>query len=281
MKKSLVKFGLLVLGVLSLSSCGISRDDTKFKVGMECAYAPWNWTQSDDSNGAVAISNLSGKYANGYDVQIAKKVAKSLGKTLEIYSYDWEALIPAVQAGTLDGIAAGMSPTEERKKAIDFSSNYYDSNLVVICNKDTEISTATCLADINKSTYKIEAQVGTFHLEALKAQASNCITKGNLKDFTELRVALEAKTIDGYVAEEPTAMAFCTGENPTFTYVHLVNNDTGFTTSEGDTAIAIGLKKGSALKESIDNYLNTLTSEDWNTIMSSMVSLQNGTNIEE
>ena len=54
---------------------------------------------------------------------------------LEIYSYEWDSLIPAVQSGTVDAIIAGMSPTEEREKEIDFTNVYYMSTLVVIYKK--------------------------------------------------------------------------------------------------------------------------------------------------
>lgn len=107
------------------------------KVAMECAYAPYNWTQYDDSNGAVPISSegLDGIYANGYDVQIAKYVANALGLKLEIYATKWASLIAGVDAGTYDAIVAGMSPTAERAKVIDFTDIYYTSNLVVIYKK--------------------------------------------------------------------------------------------------------------------------------------------------
>ena len=179
------------------------------KVGMECAYDPFNWTQNDASNGAVPIANVSGKYANGYDVQIAAQVAASLNMTLEVYQYEWDALIPAVNAGTLHAIIAGMSPTETRLQEIDFTVDYYQSNLVVITRKGSQIATATTLAEVNKAGVKIAAQPGTFHLEALKAQATNVIVVENYEDFVDMKIALEAGLIDGYIAEEPTAMAFC------------------------------------------------------------------------
>lgn len=112
---------------------------------MECAYAPFNWTQMDESNGAVKISNADG-YANGYDVQIAKQIAGGLDVKLEIYVYEWDALIPSVESGALDCIIAGMSPTAERKETIDFTSNYYISNLVIIMNKDSSYANASSLA---------------------------------------------------------------------------------------------------------------------------------------
>lgn len=109
------------------------------KVGMECAYEPYNWTETEDkkSLGCVPISG-EGKenlYANGYDVQIAKYVADKLGLKLEIYALEWDSLVPAVQSGAVDAIIAGMSPTAEREEQIDFTQTYYESNLVVIIKK--------------------------------------------------------------------------------------------------------------------------------------------------
>ena len=108
------------------------------KVGMECAYEPYNWTDTEGTTlGAVPISGegKDGLYANGYDVQIAQYVANKLGMKLEIYATEWDSLLPALESGTIDAIVAGMSPTAEREKEIDFTSTYYESNLVVIIKK--------------------------------------------------------------------------------------------------------------------------------------------------
>lgn len=108
------------------------------KIGMECAYEPYNWTDTDGSSfGAVPISSegQQGLYANGYDVQIAQYVANRLGLKLEIYAMDWDSLIPAVNSGAIDAIVAGMSPTAERAQEVDFTDTYYESNLVVIIRK--------------------------------------------------------------------------------------------------------------------------------------------------
>ncbi len=108
------------------------------KIGMECAYEPYNWTATDSSTlGCVPISGegKEGLYANGYDVQIAKYVADKLGLKLEIYAMEWDSLIPAVQSGTIDCIVAGMSPTAERAEEVDFTNTYYESNLVVVIKK--------------------------------------------------------------------------------------------------------------------------------------------------
>lgn len=108
------------------------------KIGMECAYEPYNWTDTEGTSlGAVSISSegQSGLYANGYDVQIAQYVANRLGLKLEIYAMEWDSLIPAVNSGAIDAIVAGMSPTAERSEQIDFTDTYYESNLVVIIRK--------------------------------------------------------------------------------------------------------------------------------------------------
>lgn len=104
MRKIIALVAVLVM-VLSLAACGSSVNAANdlenitsagvIKVGMECAYAPFNWTQPDNADGAVKIANAEG-YANGYDVQVAKNIAKELGVELEIYAYEWDALIPAV-----------------------------------------------------------------------------------------------------------------------------------------------------------------------------------------
>lgn len=108
------------------------------KVAMECAYQPYNWTDmSEPSFGAVPVSSegKEGLYANGYDIQIAQYVANRLGLKLEVYAIEWDSLIPALESGTVDAIIAGMSPTAERAEQIDFTDNYYVSNLVVIIRK--------------------------------------------------------------------------------------------------------------------------------------------------
>ncbi len=125
----------IVEGGFALSSTKTDTSSGVLKIGMECAYDPFNWTQNNDKNGAVAISGKSGFYANGYDVQVAKYIAAELGMKLEIYQYDWDGLIPAVQSGALDAIIAGMSPTAEREMELDFTNCYYTSNLVVLYKK--------------------------------------------------------------------------------------------------------------------------------------------------
>ncbi|MCQ2428285.1 MAG: transporter substrate-binding domain-containing protein [Clostridia bacterium] len=129
------------IGELPLKSETPANPEKTLKVAMECAYEPFNWTDlNTPTAGAVEIYDQNGNvransYANGYDIQIAKYVANKLGMKLEVYAIEWDSLLPAVQAGTVDAIIAGMSPTEERAKEIDFTNVYYSSNLVIIYKK--------------------------------------------------------------------------------------------------------------------------------------------------
>ncbi len=265
---------ILILSVLisctvALSACNKKDDRDKLVVGLECAYVPFNFTQQSDANGAVKISNADG-YANGYDVIVAKRIADALNKELVIVKTEWDSLVPGVQAGTLDLVIAGMSPTEERRKSIDFSVPYYQSNLVIVVRKDSAYSAASNLDDFGGA--KIVAQQGTFHETALLEQAAaHGINVGtSMATFPEMTVALNAKSIDGYVAEEPGAIADC-ASNPSLTYVHLENNVTGFDASDEDTQIAIGMRYDYEHKNAINNVILSLTQEDKIAIMQEAV----------
>ena len=124
---------------LALTSEAPANPTGTLRVAMECAYAPFNWTDmGTPSLGAVPISGegKDGMYANGYDVQIAQYIANKLGMKLEIYAYEWDGLLSAVNSGAVDAIVAGMSPTAEREEEIDFTNVYYSSNLVIIYKKN-------------------------------------------------------------------------------------------------------------------------------------------------
>ena len=261
---SVMLVSLLLIGaVFCFTGCQNKKDDSKLYDGMECGYAPFNYTQTDASNGAVKISNADG-YANGYDVMIAKKIAEALGKELVIVKYKFEALIPAVNAKSLDMIIAGMSPTAERKEAIDFSDAYYTSQLVIVVRKTEykgKYANATKLADFKGA--EIAAQIGTFHNDAWQAQASEygILTQTPMDTIPALINALKTKAIDGYVAEEPGAKADCAA-NDELTYISLKNNDTGFSASPADVQIAIGLIKNSSIKDQINAALKKISAEE-------------------
>src|SRR5699024_8128343 len=142
------------------------EDDGVLTVGMEANYAPFNWSQTSNSNGALEISNSSGEFANGYDLQMAVLLAEELGLELEIVKLDWDGLPPALESGMIDTIIAGMSPTPERERQMDFSDDYYDSDLVLVTAADSEFADATSLEDFTGA--RVTAQLNTFHYELIE-----------------------------------------------------------------------------------------------------------------
>lgn len=127
------RFAMLALALVLACVCAAGMAET-LKVGMECNYAPYNWTQSEPGEEAVALA--AGGYADGYDVRIAKRIAAELGMELEIVKTEWDGLVPSLMSGKIDCIIAGMSPTEERKVTIDFTEPYYESELCIVVKND-------------------------------------------------------------------------------------------------------------------------------------------------
>ncbi|NLY44973.1 MAG: transporter substrate-binding domain-containing protein [Tissierella sp.] len=223
------------------------------KVGLEAGYPPFNWTQINDANGAVKINGAS-EYAGGYDVEIAKKIAEGLGKELVIEKIEWGGLVPALQSGVIDVIIAGMSPTAERMEEIDFSDVYYTSDLVMVVRSGGEYENATSIHDFSGA--KITAQSETFHYTVID-QINGVVKETAMQDFPAMRVALETGIIDGYVSERPEGVS-ASAANDNFTMVEF---EDGFVTSAEDTAIAVGVVKGSELTEQINEALGNISEE--------------------
>lgn len=263
--------------IILLTGCGSSSssENTKaptekkggtFKVGLEAGYAPFNWTQIGDSKGGVKIDG-SAEYAGGYDVEIAKKIAAGLGKELVIVKTEWDGLVPALISGKIDAIIAGMSPTEDRKKTIDFSNIYYKSDLVMVVKKGGKYEGATSIQDF-KGT-KITAQLNTFHYSVID-QIKGVAKEPAMDNFPAMRVALESGMIDGYVSERPEGVS-AAAANKNFAMVEFKD---GFVTSADDTAIAVGVAKGSELTPKINEILAGISEKDRTSIMDTAIKNQ-------
>lgn len=272
MKKKLsVLVSLALTAMLALTGCASAKNETAedsnvLKVGMEAGYPPFNWTQGDDSNGAVAIEGSS-EYANGYDVQIAKKIAEGLGKELVVVKTEWDGLVPALTSGKIDAIVAGMSPTAERKESIDFTDNYYNSQLVMVVKNEGQYANAKTLADFNGA--KVTAQLNTFHYSVID-QIEGVNKQEAMDNFPAMRVALESGVIDAYVSERPEAVS-AQSANSNFKMIELTD---GFETDPEDTAIAVGIKKNSELTEKINEILAGISEEEQTEIMDKAIQNQ-------
>lgn len=256
---------VLVTGLM-LSGCGTKKTgggSEVFRVGLEADYPPFNWTQVSSDNGAVKIDG-SPEYAGGYDVEIAKRIAEGLGHELVIVKTEWDGLTPSLTSGKIDAIIAGMSPTEKRKETIDFSDIYYESDLVIVVKNGSEYENATSLRDFVGA--KITAQLNTFHYEVID-QIDGVIKEAAMDNFPAMRVALQSGFIDGYVSERPEGVS-AEAANPDFKMVTFTD---GFKTSPEDTAVAVGLKKGSQLTSKINDILKGISSEEQQRIMDNAI----------
>lgn len=277
MKKRLVFLTIFASLLLLLAACGTdatetSSDNSKeaaadtFTVGLEAGYAPFNWTQLDDSNGGVKIDG-NAEYAGGYDVEIAKRIADGLGKELVIVKTEWDGLVPSLQSDKIDAIIAGMSPTEERKETIDFSENYYTSNFVMVVKKGGPFEGATSIQDFSGA--KITGQLNTSHYGVID-QIKDVQKQPASDNFSAMRVALESGVIDGYVSERPEGIS-ASSANQNFAMVEFTD---GFIAAEEDTAVAVGLKKGSELTEEINKILAEISEEERQEIMDAAINNQ-------
>lgn len=246
-------------------------DPTTLTVAMECAYAPYNWTQSDDSNGAVAIRGSS-DYAYGYDVMMAKKIADALGQNVQIVKLDWDSLIPAVMSGDVDCVIAGQSITAERAAQVDFSDPYYYASIITLTKKDSQYASATSVADLAGAT--ATSQLGTIWYDNCLPQIADANILPAQETAPSMLVALNSGACDIVVTDRPTGQAALVAY-PDFTLLDFGGGDNDFQVSDEDINIGISMKKGNtALKDAINEVLATMTADDYNNMMDEAISVQ-------
>lgn len=272
MKKIIVLLCLVFFG-LSISACGAKKiPGTKtpgvLVVGMECDYPPFNWMESTKSDTNVAISNVDGAYAEGYDVQIAKKIAEGLNLELKIKSFIWDGLIPALKSGEIDLIIAGMSPTEDRKRSISFTDGYYRSTHVLLVRADSEYATATTMEDFDGA--KVAGQLNTLYARLVPQLVAKGAIAGADKDSVPLLASdVKRKVLDATIVEEPVAQGLVAADS-SFTYVKLTD---GFVVADEDVLVAIGTRKECNFIEDINNILASISTEERNSIMARAVEM--------
>lgn len=246
-------------------------EDGVLTVAMECAYAPYNWTQADDSNGAVPIKD-SNNYANGYDVIIAKKLAEELGVELEIVKSDWDSLIPAVQSGTVDCVIAGQSITADRMQQVDFTEPYFYATIITLTKSDSQYASAASVADLSGAT--ATSQMNTIWYNNCLPQIPDANILPAQADAPAMLVALNSGTCDIVVTDKPTGLAACVAYSD-FTMLDFTGTEGEFEVSDEDINIGISLKKGNTeLKEKLDSVLSTMTEEDFTELMDQAISVQ-------
>ena len=245
-------------------------EDGVLTVAMECAYAPYNWTQPDDSNGAVPIRDTN-EYANGYDVMMAKKLCEANGWELEIMAIGWDGLVPALNAGQLDAVIAGQSMTETRLQEVDMAGPYFYASIVCVTRKDSPLASATGISQLSGSC---TAQTGTIWYDTCLPQIEGAQLMPASETAPAMVMAVTSGTVDYICTDMPTAMGACA------TYDNLVildfsGSEDNFKVDAGEVNIGISVVKGNTtLLDAMNAVLSEMTVDDMNRIMNDAIAVQ-------
>lgn len=252
--------GVLALGSL-LVGCGANgtNSEDQFIVGMECNYAPFNWQTDKETETAVSIGGAG--LCDGYDIRVASQIADTLGKELVVKKLDWDGLQPALQSGEIHAIIAGMTANEEREQGIDFTTPYFESEMVMIVKKDGNYVDATSINDFSGAN--VIGQMNTNYDEIIdQIKDVNHLTPRS--SYPELVQTLLAGESDGITAELPVAEGVVQA-NPSLTIIHFADGE-GF---DVDTSVSIGLKEGSRGSDFFNNVqaaldqISEATRQEW------------------
>lgn len=245
--------------------------DGKLVVGMECAYAPYNWTQTDDSYGAIPIAGTD-NYAYGYDVSIAKYLAEKMDCEVEIKAIEWGGLSLALQSGELDCVIAGESITSERLETVDFTTPYYYATIVCLVRADSAYADAKGLADLTGAS--ATSQLNTIWYDNCLPQIPDVNALAAMEGATNMIVAVNAGGVDVVVTDKPTALA-AVAAHPDLVMLDFAGSDDDFEVSDEDINIGISVRKGNTvLLDALNAGLATLTVEDFETMMDAAIAVQ-------
>lgn len=249
--------------------------DNVLSVAMECGYAPYNWSQADDANGAVPIKD-SDEYAYGYDVMMAKFIADYLDMDVEIVKLDWDSLPLAVQTGTVDCVIAGQSITAERMQTVDFSNPYYYASIVSLVDANGSYADAEGISDLAGAA--CTSQLNTVWYNVCLPQIPNANILTAQESAPAMLVALSSGVCDVVVTDRPTAMAACEAY-PNLLMLDFTDTDDNFEVSEEEINIGVSVQKGNTeLLNGINEALATLTVDDYNEMMNEAIAAQPLTN---
>ncbi len=223
MKKILC--ALVAISSLICFSCG--KNEKVVKMGTNAAFPPFEW--------------IEGNEVVGFDITFSNLIAKDYGKTLKIVDMSFDGLIAALQAGSVDFIASGMTATDERRKSVDFSDPYYSSKQTIIVRADdTRVSS---VSDLKKKSIGVQAAT-TGEIYATEEIEGSDVK--SFKTVIDAALALKNGAIDSIIVDELPAKEIVK-RNPELKIV-----DDDFFTDE----YAIAVKKGN--KELLDSINKTI-----------------------
>ncbi len=268
---------VLAFGCVFSTGCkSTSTDDNIIRIGMECNYAPFNWTCGTSSDYTLPVYNDAGKFADGYDIQFAKRLSKETGKQVQIYKLEWDSLIINLNNNQIDAVIAGMTDTEERRQQISFTDEYYRSELVLITSKsvadqytDTELNNETLQTLL--SGKMVESQRGTVTDNVIDTFKTNygAIHSTAVDTFSKAALDVHTGAVFAMTAELPVAQSIVKNYSD-LGIVHMDQTILGVDLSE--LGVSIGVRKDdTSLKTTINDVLNSYTKADRNSDMAAAV----------
>jgi putative lysine transport system substrate-binding protein len=250
------------------SSASADSGKQTLRVGMECNYAPFNWSSTTKSDTAQPISDVD--YCDGYDVVMAETLADKMGYDVQIVKLDWDNLILSLQNNQIDAIIAGMTDTPDREKEIDFTTPYYVSEEVVIVRADSDLTSITDIQQL--SGYKVQGQMNTIYDEVID-QIQGVDHQPAAETFPASIQALQAGGVDAVVSELPVANGVVAA-NPDLAIVRFEEGH-GF---EADSSVSIGVSKDNTdLKDKLQSALDTISEDERQQMMQDAVDRQPAT----
>ena len=271
---ALVLTAVLVLSLSASAFADVASgvEDGVLTVAMECAYAPYNWAQPDDSNGAVPIKGSANLYANGYDVMMAKKLCEANGWELEVVQLDWDSLIPAIQAGVVDAVIAGQSMTSERMEAVDFAGPYLYATIVCVTREGSQFASATGKSQLSGG--RATSQTGTIWYDSCLPQIDGAIVQTAAETAPAMLMALETGAVDFICTDMPTAQGAVIAYDD-MVILDFAGTDDDFEVSDEDINIGISIMKGNTvLLDALNSVLDDMTADDFNALMAEAIAIQ-------
>lgn len=242
-----------------------SNSSDTLRVGMECNYAPFNWSTTKEGEYTQPIS--SADYCDGYDVVVAKNLADKIGKKVEIVKLDWDNLILSLNNNQIDAVIAGMTATDERKQQVNFTDPYYVSEEVLIVKKDSQYTSAAGLEDFKGAT--VQGQMNTIYDEVID-QIPGVNHMPAAETFPAAIQALQAGSVDAVTSELPVANGVISA-NPDLAVVRFAEGK-GF---KADTSVSIAVRKNDdELLNALQDALKTIDTDTRNTWMEEAVNRQ-------
>lgn len=245
--ESMTIFSIALVLIVGLSLGGCVEEENKIIVGTSADFPPFEYISED---GAFV----------GFDVEMVTKILEDAGYTVEVKDISFDSLIPSLENGKIDVIAAAMTITDEREEQIDFSNPYYEADQSVLTKVGDNLNLNT-RQDLQN--YTVGAQTGTTGAAWIE---ENLVDNGNMNEddfkryetYTLAVLDLVNENIDAIVLDKPVAESYVKNQNVEIVMIIITEESYGLGVKQGNTE----------LLEKINSNLATLmNSDDWNTLI--------------